>query len=260
MQVTNTSPRPFQLGLPQIPSSGSPGSLTPDKFPVLLPHPVELHMMRHGESAANSGKLITGFMNVPLTKLGRRQARQAGRKLSGHYDIAFSSTLFRSRETLQLALKTGKLDDVCTRESPSLAERQLGELELQSARPIPEYAGGDLLYAPKGGESYFSVAERSLHFLVDLAQWIQSRLQEGGGKTRRILICTHMGPMRIISGILNEESDPVRILARSFSPTQLSVFHWTRIVYPKFLAGSEQVVAPANILDQVHDSDQTGSG
>jgi 2,3-bisphosphoglycerate-dependent phosphoglycerate mutase len=228
-------PRPFQLGLPCTPPLEPLIPLAPGIFPILLPHPVELHVMRHGESAANEGRLITGSMNVPLTKLGRKQARQAGRKLAQSYDVAFSSTLFRSKETLQLALKARKLEAVCIRESPHIAERQLGELELQSARPIPEYGAGDFSYAPPGGESYLSVTGRTLHFLADVARWIETEWHQGHRKIKRILLCTHMGPMRIIAGILNEESDPVRVLSRSYSPTQLSVFHWCQIAYPKFL-------------------------
>jgi 2,3-bisphosphoglycerate-dependent phosphoglycerate mutase len=227
-------PRPFQLGLPCIPPMDPLFPLDPDIFPIPLPHPVELHMMRHGESAANEGKLITGFMNVPLTKYGRKQARLAGKKLAQSYDVAFSSTLFRSKETLQLALKARGGEALYVRESPYLAERRLGELELQSARPIPEYGAGDFSYAPPGGESYLSVTGRTLHFLADLTRWIETEARQGR-KIRRILLCTHMGPMRIIAGILNEESDPVRVLSRSYSPTQLSVFHWWQIAYPKFL-------------------------
>lgn len=227
--------RPFQLGLSHTPPSDDFAPLALDAFPVSLPYPVALHVMRHGESAANAGNLITGVMNVPLTKLGRRQARQAGRKLAGCYDVAFTSTLFRARETLQLALKARKLEAVRISESPYLAERQLGELELQSARPIPEYASGDLAYAPRGGESYISVTGRMLRFLADTARWIQNEWRENHREIERILVCTHMGPMRIIAGILNEDSDPVTVLSRSYSPTQLSVFHWRQITYPKFL-------------------------
>ncbi|MHC1728786.1 MAG: histidine phosphatase family protein [Syntrophobacteraceae bacterium] len=215
--------------------------------------------MRHGESAANAGKLVTGSMNVPLTKLGRKQARQAGKRLSRYYDVAFSSTLFRSRETLQLALKTRKLTDVCVKESPHLAERQLGELELQSARPIAEYAAGDLLFAPRGGESYSSVTGRILYFLADLAKWIQSEWDQKHRKIRRILLCTHMGPMRMIAGILNGDSDPVRILSRSYSPTQLLIFHWCQVTYPRFF--SDQPALPTVVPElSIHDLSQPRAG
>ena len=191
-------------------------------------------MMRHGESAANAENLITGFANVPLTKVGRRQARRAGKMLSLHYDAAFSSNLFRARETLQLALKARKLDVLCN-ESPLLAERQLGELELQLNRHIPEYANGNLLYAPGGGESYYSVTRRVLHFLFEVAQWIKNEWHQEHRKIRRILVCTHMGPMRVMIGILNEDSDPTRVLARSYDPAHVSTYHWTKVSYPRFI-------------------------
>ncbi|MEM5787672.1 MAG: histidine phosphatase family protein [Syntrophobacteraceae bacterium] len=232
---SNSNNLPFQLGLSHASCLDDPGLPGADCFPVMLPHAVELHVIRHGESAANAGKLITGTMNVPLTKLGRKQARQAGRRLARNYDLAFSSMLFRSRETLRLALNAGKLNDVCVKESPYLAERRLGNLELQSARPIPEYAGGDLLYAPPGGESYYEVTGRMMRFLTDLAGTIEDAWHRRQKRIRRILLCTHMGPMRILAGILNEDADPVRVLSRSYNPTQMSVFHWCRITYPRFL-------------------------
>ncbi len=239
------APRPFQLGLSFAPSPEDI-QLPACSFPVVLPFPVELHVMRHGESAANEGNLITGSMNVPLTKLGRRQARMAGRKLAGRYDVAFSSTLFRSRETLMLALKAKKLEEIPVKETPDLAERQLGKLELKPARPIPEYAAGDLQYAPPGGESYLSVAGRMLRFLTDTARWIQTEWDQKQRKINRILVCTHMGPIRIIAGILNEEKDPVRILSRSYSPTHLSVFHWSRVTYPRFLLDLQMPQGPVH--------------
>jgi len=43
-----------------------------------------LVMLRHGQSEWNARNLFTGWMNVPLTEAGEREAVQAGRLLAAH--------------------------------------------------------------------------------------------------------------------------------------------------------------------------------
>lgn len=235
---SSTVSRPFQLCIhnrvslePHAPDSAD--------FPIALPHCVELHLMRHGESAANAERLVTGSSNVPLTETGIKQAREVGKQLSRHYDVAFSSTLFRARKTLSLALRAARVNGVSIRLSPCLDERQLGELELQPVRPIPEYSAGNFLFAPPGGENYRSVTGRALGFLADIAQWIREEWRERQRKIERILICTHMGPLRIIAGILTEEPDASKVLGLSFRPTEMLKLEWRQLSYPKFRFSEE---------------------
>ena len=190
--------------------------------------------MRHGESAANAERLVTGSANVPLTEEGIKQAKEVGRSLSDHYDVAFSSTLYRSRKTLREALRARKINGVSIRQSPFLDERQLGELELQPTRPVPEFSAGNFTFAPPGGENYRSVTDRSLSFLAGIADWVREEWHERQCKVERILVCTHMGPLRIMAGILTGESDPAKVLALSFSPAEVLKFHWKQLSYPAF--------------------------
>lgn len=236
LKLHNAS-QPFQLQLSLRSTAAMPFPISLEGallVPQDLPHPVEVHLMRHGESASNARKLITGATNVPLTRRGKLQARQAGRKLARHYDAAFSSTLYRSIQTMALALKEGNVAvDQVFRET-CLDERSLGELELQPSRPISHYAAGDFLYAPGGGESYASVTRRSLSFLAGMAGWIGNEWTERGRKIERVLICSHMGPMRILAAILNEDTSPSLVLARSFDPADMKRYFWRRLVGPKF--------------------------
>jgi 2,3-bisphosphoglycerate-dependent phosphoglycerate mutase len=63
----------------------------------------ELVLIRHGESTWNQENRFTGWTDVPLTDLGVRQARQAGRLLRDadqRFDVAYTSVLKRALWTL----------------------------------------------------------------------------------------------------------------------------------------------------------------
>lgn len=197
--------------------------------PLSLASPVQLHLMRHGETETNAQNLVTGSRDVPLTACGEEQARRVGRKLDPHYELGLHSGLARSRETLLLALQAGHVRVDRIWGDRRLNERSLGVLELQPWRPVDEYAQGDLRYAPEGGESYAAVARRCLSFLLGLADTATAIRPE------KILVCGHMGPMRILLGILEEQSDPVQVLAQSFKNTEVLRVPWKRLVLPGFL-------------------------
>jgi 2,3-bisphosphoglycerate-dependent phosphoglycerate mutase len=197
---------------------------------LALPHPVELHLMRHGESLTSARNLVTGSLDVDLTAVGREQAKLAASRLATCYDAAFCSTLCRSQETLRLALDAGRVrvsqDGFLI--DKRLDERCLGELESQPARPISHYAAGNFFYAPRGGESYLSVLRRISSFLADLAEWIRCN------HAKRVLIVSHMGPMRILSGILSEDTDPTVVLARRFNTADVVKYTRSHFACPKF--------------------------
>ena len=62
--------------------------------------PVELWLVRHGETTTNARGLVTGTSDAPLTPAGHRQAHEAGLMLAEQkFDIAWSSTLRRAKDT-----------------------------------------------------------------------------------------------------------------------------------------------------------------
>lgn len=197
--------------------------------PIVLPIPVNLHLIRHAQSKINANKRVTGSQDVELTLEGEQQATALGKNLLSSYDIAFTSTLRRSQRTLELAMEDGCIEVGQVFRDSRLNERCLGILEGQKWRWIPEYAHGDLTYAPEGGESYEEVAERVLSFLIELAN---CTLQYS---IRNILISGHMEPMRIMVGILEEKEDPATVLNFAFSNTEVIKLKWKRLVIPGFL-------------------------
>src|SRR5678809_618737 len=91
-------------------------------LPVLIVYPVadiqpchvimealgmaRLVFVRHGESQWNLENRFTGWVDVPLTDTGRREAARAGELLMGTpFDIAYSSVLRRANETLEIILR-----------------------------------------------------------------------------------------------------------------------------------------------------------
>lgn len=198
--------------------------------PISFDHPLDIHLVRHGETVTNAQSLVTGSMDVPLTNLGREQAILVGRQLERRYDVAFHSTLTRSQETLSLALAAGRVAVDHVFADRRLNERSLGELEMKPWEPVEEFARGDFGYAPAGGDSYAEVTQRLLSFLVDLVRYTHE-VEE----TRKVLVCGHMGPMRILMAIFGEFSDPVAVLGQSFRNTEICHVKWRRLLFPPFL-------------------------
>lgn len=202
------------------------------RTPRKLAHQVELQFFRHAETRTNALGLVTGSQDPQLSDHGRAQALNLGRQLESHYDAAFCSGLIRSRTTLELALKTAHISMPAYLDS-RLNERSLGALELQPARMIPEYAIGDLAYAPPGVESYLEVSRRVLSFLLDLMRWSEQT------NATRILISGHMGPFRILCGTILEERDPITVLAFTVPNAKVVRIPWNRLVWPPFLRDME---------------------
>ncbi|MEO7147144.1 MAG: phosphoglyceromutase [Terrimesophilobacter sp.] len=91
-----------------------------------------LILLRHGQSDWNEKNLFTGWVDVPLTDLGRQEGARAGELLatSGLLpDIQFTSVLKRAIHTAQLALATADRDWIPVHRSWRLNERHYGALQ-----------------------------------------------------------------------------------------------------------------------------------
>ncbi|CAN5257991.1 2,3-diphosphoglycerate-dependent phosphoglycerate mutase [soil metagenome] len=89
-------------------------------------------LMRHGESQWNLENRFTGWTDVPLTDLGRREARDAGALLKeGGYsfDVAYTSVLKRAIHTCNTVLEAMDLDWIPVIKDWHLNERSYGALQ-----------------------------------------------------------------------------------------------------------------------------------
>ena len=158
--------------------------------------------MRHGESVWNFDNRFTGGVDVPLTAAGRAEAHRAGRLLRRHrlsIDLAFSSTLQRAADSLDLVLSALGREDLSPNRSPLLNERNYGRLQGMDKAEAARIYGADQVHSwrrsyadgPPGGESLKDVATRLLpYFEAEIAP------QLGAGKN--VLIVAHEHPLRAI--------------------------------------------------------------
>lgn len=194
---------------------------------------VALWILRHGETTSNAQGLVTGTTDSPLTVRGRLQAQEAGRAIAGNaFDLGFASQLQRSRETLELVIRAGGLGLAYTTRDERLAERSLGRLERTPIRPRDPRLAVDLTIAPPGGESYLELTQRCLSFLLDV-RCVAAQL----GRPLAILICTHQGPLRVLTAILDELSDPAGVREQLFENGMVVRRSLGRLTWPAFAGG-----------------------
>lgn len=132
-----------------------------------------LVLVRHGESQWNLENRFTGWVDVPLTDAGRREAERAGELLRGmRFDCAYTSVLQRATETLDIILRAiGQLDLPVERDA-ALNERHYGDLQGLNKAETAEKYGAEQVHLwrrsfdvpPPGGESLKNTAERTLPY------------------------------------------------------------------------------------------------
>jgi uncharacterized phosphatase len=100
-----------------------------------------LVLVRHGQTDWNLEGRIQGSSDIELNETGRRQAREAGRMLSGErWDAVYASPLARARETAEIIGQAIGAADVSL--DPALRERHYGAAEGLTGRQTEErYAG-----------------------------------------------------------------------------------------------------------------------
>jgi 2,3-bisphosphoglycerate-dependent phosphoglycerate mutase len=159
-----------------------------------------LVLVRHGESQWNLENRFTGWVDVPLTDTGRREAERAGQALRGiHFDRAYTSVLQRATETLDIILRAIGQTDLPIERDAALNERHYGDLQgLNKAETAAKF-GAEQVHiwrrsydvAPPGGESLKDTAARTLPYFERV---IVPRLRAG----ENILVSAHGNSLRSI--------------------------------------------------------------
>jgi 2,3-bisphosphoglycerate-dependent phosphoglycerate mutase len=151
-----------------------------------------LALVRHGQSLWNHENRFTGFVDVPLTELGREEARKAAKSLQGmKFDVAYTSALTRAQETLAIILEELGPNIPVIRDA-ALNERHYGDLQGLNKADAAKRFGEEQVkqwrrsynVPPPNGESLELTAKRVLPF-YDRA--IAGDLRQG----KNVLVVAH---------------------------------------------------------------------
>ncbi len=202
----------------------------------------KLILIRHGESVWNKKNVFTGWVDVPLSNNGIKEAIKAGEQLSAiNFDVVFTSVQVRAIETAMITLaqnkseKTpviihdeGKMQEWATIYNETmknniipvfrnwhLNERYYGELQGKNKAETAKEYGDEMVHQwrrsydvpPPNGECLKDTAERTIPFFKEN---ILTQLEKG----KNVLVSAHGNSLRSIvmyienltkEGVLNLE-------------------------------------------------------
>lgn len=173
----------------------------------------KLVLIRHGQSIWNLENRFTGWVDVPLTALGREEARGAAKKIAGlNFQVAYTSALSRAQTTLEVILDELGLDLPVIRDQ-ALNERHYGDLQGLNKEETARIHGADQVklwrrsydIPPPNGEALKDTAARTLPFFE---RCIMGDIRQG----KNVLVVAHGNSNRSIVMKL-ENMSPDEILA-----------------------------------------------
>ena len=133
----------------------------------------KLVLVRHGQSQWNLENRFTGWVDVPITPLGEKEAHRAGQELKDvKFDVAFTSELQRAQQTLKIILEEIGQTSLPVTKDKSLNERHYGDLQgLDKAETVKKFGEQQVHIwrrsfdvKPPNGESLKDTAERTLPY------------------------------------------------------------------------------------------------
>lgn len=159
-----------------------------------------LVLVRHGESEWNRLNRFTGWKDVGLTEEGMAEAHRAGAMLKEtgqRFDCAFTSTLKRAHNTLDIILEELGQGRLPTVKAAALNERDYGELVGIDKDEARKRWGAEQVHiwqrsydtAPPGGESLKDTAARVIPFFE---KWIVPELLKG----KSVILVAHGNSLR----------------------------------------------------------------
>ena len=189
----------------------------------------DLILLRHGESQWNLENRFTGWVNVPLSARGEREARAAGERLHGQrIDKVHTSVLIRATETARIALDIAAIGPLPIVRDPALNERMYGELQgLEKAEAKRRFGAEQVRLwresydmRPPGGESLADTAARVLPYWES---HIRADLRAG----KNLLIVAHESSLRSLVMRLERLTPALALDAKI--PTGIPLFYETTL-------------------------------
>lgn len=159
-----------------------------------------IFLVRHGATTLSAEDRFAGETDVPLSDIGREQARGLARRLASEPIVAaYASQLSRAVETARIVAEPHGLP---VQERPALREishghwegRTRGEVEAEFADEYASWTHDPYTFAPQGGETGLAATARALPA-------IRAILDEHAGG--HVLVVSHKATIRLlISSVL----------------------------------------------------------
>ena len=191
-----------------------------------------LILVRHGQSIWNLENRFTGWVDVPLSEKGIKEAMDCATELKDmEIDVAFTSKLIRAQETLSLILAKQKKSGIFLHESEkrnewslhpvrfgeteipifsndALNERFYGNLQGQNKQEARDKFGEEQVFIwrrsydiqPPGGESLKDTYERTIPYFKEA---IIPQLENG----KNVLVAAHGNSLRSMIKYIENISD-----------------------------------------------------
>lgn len=120
----------------------------------------------HGTTFDNETRLSSGWFDVELSPLGKKQAKELGERYKNEeFDAIFCSDLQRSYKTAEIAFEGRDFKII---KDNHLRECNYGDLTRRSSEEVEAEKGNRITVPFPNGESYEQTAERMKSFLADL--------------------------------------------------------------------------------------------
>ncbi len=166
-----------------------------------------LYVFRHGRTVDNVNSVFCGWRDSKLTKSGKEDAQIIGIRLKGkRIDVAFHTSLSRSKDTLKEALRSHR---ECTYliEDDRMIERSYGKFSGSTHLKVARSHGPEAYDAwhrgfavrVPGGESFVDVEKRVASFIKDLLVFMKRNKVN-------VAISAHGNSIRLFRKIMEKAS------------------------------------------------------
>ncbi|WP_053367669.1 histidine phosphatase family protein [Bacillus sp. FJAT-27245] len=171
-------------------------------------------LIRHGITEWNSLGKAQGVTDIPLNKIGRKQASDVGDRLlqEEKWDMLFTSDLSRAVETAQII--GSKLDLPVDHVDERIREINCGKIEGTTEEERIQKWGDNWRELDLGMERFEDVAKRGIHFIEEI-----NRIYSG----KRILVVSHGA----LIGLTLQYLLPERFPTTYIENTSLTILNYT---------------------------------
>lgn len=208
----------------------------------------KLALIRHGQSIWNLENRFTGWVDVPLTKLGESEAVRAAEALGVlTFDVAYTSALRRAQATLQIILASRNWDTPVIRDQ-ALNERHYGDLQGLNKDELRRIHGEEQVkiwrrsydVPPPNGEALKNTADRTLPFFE---RCIMGDIRQG----KNVLVVAHGNSNRSIVMKLDNltKEEVLELNLETGVPLVYDLTEDGKVLDKKILAYAGSAIAPS---------------